>query len=372
MFALKVPENACKREPKCKHFGACGGCSYQHICYEDQLRMKKAYLEKLFERELEVIPSPKEFFYRNKIELVCAFGKIGLWKKATYKHVVDLQECCLHSKKVAEVLPELRELLKKHNIQGYNYLTHKGYLRYIVLRHAKFTGEYMVNFVTANENENICRIAQELREKFDSIIWSVNSSRADTSFANVRQFWKSPYIEERFDNITFRMGANTFFQNNSYVALQIYRKIKECVSGRVLDLYAGCATISAFVADNCNYVEAVEINSEAIDYGCTNLNINNITNVKLLQQDVYAYLKNKQSLDFDYVIVDPPRAGLEKTLKHILRLKPKNIIYISCNPVVLRRELFFFKKFYNISELLAYDMFPQTQHIELLCVLERK
>jgi len=372
MLALKVPEDACKREAKCKHFGICGGCSYQHICYKDQLRMKKEFLEKLFEREIKIIPSPKEFFYRNKIELVYAFNKLGLREKGTYKRVVNLKECCLHSEKVKEILPELHELFKEHEIESYDYLRHEGYLRYVVLRHAKFSNQHMINFVTANEAPIISKVAESLKEHFDSIVWSINSSKADTSFGAVQQFWNSAHIEERFEDIKFKIGANTFFQNNSYVALQIYRKIKERASGKVLDLYAGCATISAFIADNCDSVEAVEINSEAIDYGHTNLHINDITNVELLQQDVYAYLKNKQSLDFDYVILDPPRAGLERAFKHVLRLKPKSIIYLSCNPIVFRRELFFFKKFYKVSEMLAYDMFPQTPHIELLCVLERK
>lgn len=372
MLALEVPKDVCKREPKCKHFGTCGGCSYQHICYKDQLKMKKEFLEKLFECEIEVIPSPKEFFYRNKIELVYAFNKLGLREKGTYKRVVDLQECYLHSEKVKEILPKLRELFKEHKIESYDYLKHEGYLRYVVLRHAKISNQHMINFVTANEVPTISKVAESLKEEFNSIVWSVSSGRADTSFGAVQQFWNSAHIEERFDNIKFRIGANIFFQNNSYVALQIYRKIKEHVSGRVLDLYAGCAAISAFIADNCDYVEAVEINGEAIDYSHTNLHINDITNVELLQQDVYAYLKNKQTLAFDYVILDPPRAGLEKAFKHILRLKPKNIIYISCNPMVFRRELFFFKKFYKVSELLAYDMFPQTKHMELLCFLEQK
>lgn len=372
MLPFKIPEEVKKRKPACKHFNTCGGCSLQHVCYKDQLKMKKSYLEKLFERELEVLPSPEEFFYRNKIELVCAFGKIGLRKKGTYKHVVDLQECFLHSKKVTEIMPVLRDVFLKHAIEDYNYIKHEGYLRYVVLRHAKFTDQYMINFVTASEDEKICKVAEELKQEFDSVVWSINSSRADTSFGSIKQFWNKAYIEERFDDIVFRIGANTFFQNNSYVALQIYRKIKEIVSGNVLDLYAGCAAISCFVAENCASVEAVEINSEAIDYGTINLKINDITNVKLLQQDVYTYLKRKESLDFDFVILDPPRAGLEKALKHILRLKPKNIIYLVCNPIVFRRELFFFKKFYNVVELLAYDMFPQTPHIELLCVLERK
>lgn len=372
MLVPEIPKNACKREPECKHFGICGGCSYQHICYKDQLRMKKAYLEKLFEREMEIIPSSKEFFYRNKIELVYAFNKLGLREKGTYKRVVDLQECCLHSEKVEKILPRLRELFKEHKVESYDYLRHEGYLRYVVLRHAKFSNQYMINFVTASEAQKITKVAEALKEEFNSIVWSVNSGKADTSFGAVQQFWNSAHIEEHFDNIKFRIGANTFFQNNSYIALQIYRKIKEHVSGRVLDLYAGCATISAFIADKCDCVEAVEINSEAVDYGYKNLHINDITNVRVLQQDVYAYLKNKQSIDFDYVILDPPRAGLEKAFKHIMRLKPKNIIYISCNPAIFRRELFFLKKFYNVAELLAYDMFPQTKHTELLCVLERK
>lgn len=362
MLAPTMPENAEKIKPACIHFGECGGCLFQDFPYSTQIKAKENYLEKLFEKRVPVIPSPKEFFYRNRIDLACESKKIGLRNKS--KKVFSLKECRLHSKKVKQALPKIKPLAKE--IPSLNYL---------VFRHAKFSGQHMLAFVTSSASENISRkiekTADEIKNEFDSVVWIMNSKK-ETSFGRIEKFWKKAFIEETLGNVTLRINANTFFQNNSFVAEKLFSEIKKTVSGRVLDLYAGNAAISCFVSDKCSYVKAVEINPEAVDCGQENFSHNNISNAKIIQQDTKKFLEKQESPDFDFVILDPPRAGLEKALQPLLKHLPENIVYVSCNPIALRRELFFFKKHYQITSLKAFDMFPQTPHTEVLCIMQKK
>ncbi len=344
--------------------------------YKKQLDAKQKFLSWLFCQDITIARSPKTKYYRTKMDYVYAMGKFGQRKPGSYKHVIEIESCDMISEKISKFIPRMRSLLHKHKIESHDYIKHEGYLRYVVIRHAKFTDQYMINFVTFTDENKLNKLVKEIYDEFDSIVWSYQPSLADLSYGKVLKWWKKPYIEEKFDNVVFRIGANMFFQSNSYVAREIYCRIKELVGmsgkARVLDLYAGAATISCYIANTCKEVTAVELNEEAAEFGRQNIEINKLDNVEIICEDTKEYLKKLEKLEHDTVIVDPPRAGMQKAAKYLVRLKPEKIVYMSCNPITLKQDLEVLGQNYTISVLEAYDMFPNTYHVEMLVLLESK
>ncbi len=355
--------------PRCTHFGECGGCSFQDMKYEEQLEMKRWIAEKIFDFKIEITPS-EPFAYRNRMDFVCAFGMIGLRRKGTFSHVVEIENCPLMSRRMNNVFLRVKDIVRDSGLKDYNYLKHDGYLRYIVLREARFSNQIMINFVTATNDENIKTVMDKVSSLSESVIWSVNSSKSDVSFGEVKGSLKSQYIRERFDNISYLIGANTFFQTNPAMALKLYRRLKEEVYGDVLDLYCGVGGISLFIADKADKVIGVDIVKESIELAKRNTKTNRIDNVEFFNENVKDFLKKK--LRVDIVVIDPPRAGLSKKIvERITRIRPEKIVYVSCNPFSLRRDIEWFKD-YEIELIEAYDFFPQTPHFEMLGILKRK
>ena len=372
LFNMLYQEMEKHREPFCQHFRKCGGCSLQDLSYPKQIELKERFLEKIFDKKIIVIPSPVEKYYRGKMEYVYAFGKLGMREKGTYKFVVDLQECYLLSEKMRVFLPKLKALFEKYNITSHNYLNHQGYLRYAVIRHTKFKDEYMINLVTYTEDDRVKKVMEEIMQQYDALIWSVNSKLAETSIGHVREIWKKDNICEQFDNVKYQIGPYSFFQTNSFIAKEIYKKIKEYVFGNVLDLYAGAGNISMYIADKCNFITSVEFNEASVKMAHKNIELNGLTNIEIVRSMCYDFLKQNQHLEYDWVILDPPRTGLERTVKQISRLLPERIIYISCNAKTFLLDLDKLSDNYKLEEIIGYDMFPQTPHLELFSVLNRK
>lgn len=360
----------------CQHFGLCGGCSLQDIPYIDQIKQKEEYLEKMFDREIKVVPSPNQLRYRNKMDYSASRGKIGQREKGDHKSIIDLNQCLLLSERNELLFGKIKELIKKYNIQDYNTLTNKGYLRYVVMREAINNKQNMVVFVTKTEDEAILAVINEIINNCDSIVWSINESDSDLSYGRIFKTFNSNCIIETFTSgtniIKYKFGANSFFQNNSGTAELLYSRIKEFTEGKVLDLYCGVGSITLFVADNCEKIIGVEIVPEAIDYAKENMNINKINNTEFYcadTRDIFDFEIIEQ--DFDVIILDPPRGGMgNKIIRKVIKKKPKRIIYVSCNPKKLKEELHFFLG-YEIAHIEAFDMFPQTNHEEVLCVLDR-
>ena len=356
---------------KCEYFEKCGGCMFQDIPYESQLLLKKEYLNELFKNIIEidkVEPSPT-LRYRNRMDMVCAFGKIGLREAGSYKFVTDIQSCNIMQTETDELYQKLYSLLKEKEIEDYNYLNHKGYLRYVVFRQAYFTKEVMLSFVTALKENRLGAVIAEIDKCAGSINILFNDGLADQSFGDIIETNK-PYIEEKFDTITYRITPNSFFQSNSPVALEMYRKIKNNVKGKTLDLYSGIGSIALYIADSVEKVTGVEIVEEAVKSAEDNKSLNNIKNTDFILGDVLDFAKERLN-DFDTLILDPPRAGMHpKMLKLINQNAPEKIIYMSCNPVSFRDDLAGLDN-YKIESFEAFDMFPQTPHVETLAVLKR-
>lgn len=356
--------------PECPYFGECGGCMFQDLSYENQLLVKRDYLRKLFEDSVEVkeVIGDRPFAYRNRMDFVCAFGKRGLRERGFFKHVVDLERCAIMQDNSNTFWSGLREHLA--DIEDHDYVKHNGYLRYVVLRQAAFTGEVMCNFVTSSHEEKLGHALEYALEYAQSVSQVISPGLADVSFGEVRDI-KNGFITEHFDSIKYRITPNSFFQSNSRVALKMYTRIAEFAEGRTLDLYCGVGTISLFAAQKCESVTGVELLEEAVVAARENMALNEITNCSFVAADARAYMKANTG-KFDTLIVDPPRSGMHpKMIRAIEELAPPKIVYMSCNPSIFKLELPQLSS-YRLELFEAHDMFPQTPHVEAIAVLKRK
>jgi 23S rRNA (uracil-5-)-methyltransferase RumA len=364
----KYRGEGCK--PQCRYFGECGGCMFQDIPYENQLLLKKEYINSIFTGICgvdSVIPS-NPYYYRNRMDMVAAFGKKGLRRSGSYKHVVDIETCSIMQQRADEFYTRVRALLSE--IEDYDYLKHEGYLRYIVLRQARFTGEVMVNFVVSKPENRFNFILDDLLEEVDSSSLILSSGLADLNYGETFQTLKKGFITETFGSIDFMITPNSFFQSNSEIALQIYRKILSFTKGNVLDLYSGVGSISLFISGAAESVTGVEIVNEAVEVAEKNRENNKIDNVHFICADAGQYIKDNPK-NFNTLILDPPRSGMNpKMLKYINEMSPEQIIYMSCNPSTCRDDIKQLAN-YKIDFFEAYDMFPQTPHTETLMKLSR-
>lgn len=355
-------------QPRCPHFGDCGGCSFQDIAYDDQLLVKRDLVNQALEGLTavdEVHPSPP-YGYRNRMDMVTAFGKFGLRRGGSFRVVVDLQECPLMQEKSERLFRSLGPAVR--SVESYDYLRHEGYLRYVVFREARHTGQVMVNFVTAAAENRLGEVIDAMAGEADSISLIHSGGLADLSYGDTYDTIRTGFIEETLDSIRYRITPNSFFQSNSAVTLAVYRRIREEVRGRVLDLCAGIGGISLFVAGAADQVTGVESNGEAVEAAQVNRGINGIENADFILSGAREYL-SRCTGGFDTIVLDPPRTGMQRHAMESLDLiGAEKIVYMSCNPATFREDVAHLKH-YRVESLEAYDMFPQTPHVELLSVL---
>ena len=363
-----------KTIPRCPYFGQCGGCSFQDVQYPNaQLEMKKKHLRDLLGREVEIVAAPNAYEYRNRMDFVCAFSKIGLRMRGRFSEVVDLEECHLIHHRFLPVFKELRSAVKELGIPDFNYLSHKGYLRYIVFRISAHTPDLMISFITASEDEAILPLIERARRHATSVNWLVNGGLADLSSGPVHRSFGSPVITEKIGRYAYQMGPNTFFQNNAYLAEKLFDCVKAEIKGPVLDLFCGAGAISIYIADAAEKVFGVEKEEESIRLAREAAALNGVTNVSFLSADAIVWLReNAANRDFKTIVVDPPRAGLGgKTVRKLMRLEAEKIIYVSCNPSSFRDDVGFMGEKYRLESVKAFDMFPQTPHVELVGIFSR-
>lgn len=355
--------------PPCRHFGECGGCLFQDIAYGDQLKLKLDYLNELFAGAAEVrdiVPSPP-LGYRNRMDYVTAFGRLGLRRAGRYRHVVDIESCEILQGKSRAHFAALRPLLS--GVEDYDYVTHRGYLRYAVFRQGYFTGECMINLVIAREEDRLSPVLAPLVDAADSVSLLLSDGLADLSYGRVFRTIKGGSIAEEFDGVKFRITPNSFFQSNSPVARELYRKIRDAIAGgRVLDLYSGVGSISLYIASRAERVTGVEISAEAVDAARENMRDNGVSSADFVCADARDFLA-EQGAGYDTVVLDPPRAGTHpKMIRRLNELRPRKIVYVSCNPSSFRQDLEALEG-YRLDSITAFDMFPQTPHVETLAVL---
>lgn len=327
-------------ESNCPYYDKCGGCDLLHMSYEEQLKYKENKVKEIIKKfsGLECVNSivgSIQFNYRNKVTLHVKNGVIGYYKENS-NEIISIDKCLLVDERINILIDEIKNL----NLNGINK---------IVIR------------VTNNESMAI----------FYGDINSNINLRADTIIINSKVTKGNGYIEENIGDLKFIISPTSFFQVNNVGMINIYNKVLDYVDGgNILDLYCGTGTIGIYVSKKADKVLGIEINDEAIKDALLNKKINNINNVDFISGDVGTVL-SKNKFKFDIVIVDPPRAGLDNnSINNIIKINPKKIIYVSCDPVTLARDLNILKEYYDVLEITPFDMFSNTYHVECVCLLK--
>jgi len=355
--------------PPCPHFGQCGGCLFQDIPYENQLVLKKEMVNDALRgvASVERVHPSAQYRYRSRMDMVTAFGKCGLRRGGSYRTVIDITECRIMQERSDFIFGKIRPLIEK--IEDYDYLRHRGYLRYVVLREARYTGQVMVNFVTAERENRLQGVLTVVSGLADSVSLIHSGGLADLSYGEITETVKGGWIEESFDGIRFRITPNSFFQSNAEIALQMYRKIRDESRGRVLDLCSGVGSISLFIAGAADHVTGVEMNRESVEIAAANGRINGIENAEFFCGEASDFLREAGER-YETIVLDPPRSGMQgKAMDHIDRMKARRIIYMSCNPKTFRDDVAALRS-YAVESVEAFDMFPQTPHVEILGILK--
>ncbi len=395
----EVKEPSPDRIPaSCRHFGHCGGCKLQHLRYEKQLAFKAEQLRNHLIRlgglpdpgPVTILPCPDIFGYRNKMEF--AFGQdteknnaVGLHPRGRYWQVFDLQECYLPPPEFAEIVEVTRSFFASTPYEPYHSRHRTGFLRFLVVRIGQATGEILVNLVTtAGELSEGNQWAEQLVDHIPSIktvLRTINDTPAQIAVGEMADIWiGDETFTEQLSGLTFTLGPTSFFQTNTRQAEQLFRtalEFAECSpDDAVLDLYSGAGAISLLVAQSVKRVTGVEIVSEAVRAARETAKANGINICTFICRDAKNYLQ--ECLDngstFDLVITDPPRAGLHpKVVKRLCALQVPKLVYVSCNPATLARDLqMLCESVYSLDRIIAVDMFPHTAHIEVVARLSTR
>lgn len=366
-------------EAPCEHFGNCGGCSLQDISYDDQINIKKTYLKQLFGKEIDILPANKQYNYRNRMDFVYAFGKLGLRKKGNFKEVVEINKCHLIPEQFQELFQKVKSALKEQNIPSYDFLEHKGFLRYISFRYAPLNNEVMVFFSSKTpseeEEKKLKQLISNIEKDATSIYWQINDSLTDSSIFPDKEIYfqtGKKYLTETIGKTQLSYSPFSFFQNNSSMAETVFEDIKKEVHGEVMDICCGVGSIALFTAEKAKSITGIEMVEEAIKYANKNKEENKIFNTTFFTSDMKKLL-DYAPLKVDIMIIDPPRAGLgNKVIRKVLELSPEKIAYMSCNPKTQKIDFEGLKDHYEISSIKGYDLFPNTPHLETLLILIKK
>lgn len=395
------------RKPVCSIFPACGGCMYQTMEYPSQLAMKQEQIRTLLDAAIrrggqvdeegkpdylfeEIKGSPIEFAYRNKMEF--SFGDaqkggpltLGLHKKGSTYDVLDAVDCKLVHGDLTKILTCVLDYCREMQFPYYHKMQHVGYLRHLLLRRGNKTGEILVNLVTTTQMEpDLTKLVQELLNlklegRIVGILHILNDSQADLVQSDeTRILFGQDYFYEELLGLTFKITPFSFFQPNSLGAEVLYRTVWDYIGNTkdmtVFDLYSGTGTISQIVAQVADRVIGVEIVEEAVIAARENAKRNGIENCTFIAGDVLKVLDEIEEKP-DFIILDPPRDGIHpKALPKILRYGVENLVYISCKPTSLARDLeVFLANGYRVVKAVCVDQFCQTVHVETICKLVRK
>lgn len=387
------------RGPQCSIFPACGGCSYQTMDYEEQLRMKAAQVKHLLDEVTDdyvfegIRRSPKEFAYRNKMEFsfgdACKDGELelGLHKKGSTYDVLTAGDCRLVHHDMTVILACVLQYFRKRSVTYYHKISREGYLRHLLLRRAETTGEILVNLVTTSQQQyDLLPLVTELRGLEASgqleghivgILHIINDSLADVVQSDETQIlYGQDYFYETILGLRFKITPFSFFQTNSLGAEVLYRTAREYIGDTkdmtVFDLYSGTGTIAQILASVAKEVIGVEIVAEAVEAAKENATLNGLTNCHFLAGDVLKVLDDIAEKP-DFIVLDPPRDGIHpRALPKIIDYGVDKMVYISCKPTSLVRDLeVLLQSGYKMERACCVDMFPQTGHVETVVLMSK-
>lgn len=367
----------------CPYFGKCGGCSSQHLTYEQQVENKRKVVARCTGMNFDDVKvfSDEPFNYRNRMDFIFHSRGLGLREKGNWKSIIDVNECMISNSKLNILLQEVREHFK--DADAFDLETKTGTYKYAVIRTPSNSSS--ISFVLNEDSSRTAQAIEKVRDfakitSADSIIVTYVSKSTDNSISeNFFVVKGSDMINEEFLGREFEYSVQGFFQNNTAMARKMHSYVNELVRSHdepglkripLLDLYAGVGTFGINNASYFSKVYIVESDKHCIDSAQVNIKKNDINNAQAILLDA-ASLKKLRLEPPLFVITDPPRSGMNhKTYEELSRIKPQNMIYISCNPEELAKDLRKFSK-YKIKSAALFDLFPQTPHIEVVVELER-
>ncbi|MFN7251394.1 MAG: 23S rRNA (uracil(1939)-C(5))-methyltransferase RlmD [Anaerobacillus sp.] len=383
-------------EPACSIFEQCGGCQLQHLSYEAQLKQKQKQVRDVLERIgkiTDVVIHPTlamsdPWRYRNKAQVPFADREGGLvagFYQERSHEIIDMDRCLIQHEQNDHVVQVVREIATKYGIRGYDEANHRGTLRHVVARYGVNTGQLMVVLVTKSreiphKNEVIKAIKERIPH-ITSIVQNVNSKRTNVIFGDETVVLSGEeYIYDTIGDVKFAISARSFYQVNPEQTKVLYDQALQYAdltgSETVIDAYCGIGTISLFLAQRAKHVYGVEIVPEAIDDAKRNAKLNHMENVDFAvgQAEKVIPWWYAQGIRADCIVVDPPRKGCDEALlETIIKMKPKRVVYVSCNPATLARDLRVLEDGgYKTLEVQPVDMFPHTTHVETVALIELK
>ena len=391
-----IEESKSRVEIDCETYKRCGGCDLRHIEYRKTLEMKQNAIQSLVNKTLknkikveETLGMEKPYFYRNKAQYPIGTNKenipvIGVFANRTHE-IIPIEECLIQNKESQKVAKFVLEFIKENNISVYNEKTRKGLIRHIVTKIGIKTNELMLILVINGKsisNEN--KLVKEVLEKFPNvktIVKNINTNNTNVIMGKENiNLYGNGYIEDILGEFKFKISPLSFYQVNPIQAEKLYNIGVEVANiskeDVVFDLYCGIGTISIFMAKYAKKVYGIEIVEEAIKDAKENAKINDIKNCEFIAGDVEKVLDdliNNKKIIPDIIMIDPPRKGLDnKSVENILKILPKKIVYISCNPASLVRDLAKLEEKYEINKIKPVDMFPYSKHVEVCALLELK
>ena len=379
-------------QPRCKICTSCGGCQYQQLDYKAQLKYKtkrvKEALTRISKIDTEVLPClgmDNPYNYRNKIQVPFNKDKNGKVKFGFYKEnshiIMPIKECAIEDRRAAPILWDIKLLLEEMNIPCYNEDSGKGILRYVLIRTSHHYEELMVVLVTTQMNfpgqRNFINELVARHPEITTIVENVNSRHTNVILGNQEKVLYGPgHIKDDILGLTFEISAASFFQVNPIQVEKLYASALNLIDFKkketVLDAYSGVGTIGLIAAKNAGKVISVEINKSAHKNAIENAKRNNVNNIEFVCADAGEYI-SKSDEDIDILIMDPPRSGSDETfLSTVINKRIKKIIYISCNPETLARDIQYLSKYYQVNYVQPVDMFPMTAHVETIVGLSLK
>jgi 23S rRNA (uracil1939-C5)-methyltransferase len=379
-------------QPKCKICTSCGGCQYQQLDYKAQLKYKtkrvKEALTRIAHVKQEVLPclgAEHPYNYRNKIQVPFIKDKKGVVKFGFYKEnthiIMPIKECAIEDRRAAPILWDIKLLLEDMNISCYNEDNGKGILRYVLIRTSYHYDELMVVLVTSQMNfpgqRNFINELVARHPEITTIVENVNSRHTNVILGNQEKvLYGSGHIKDDILGLTFEISAASFFQINPEQVEKLYASALNLIDFNkkevVLDAYSGVGTIGLIAARNAKKVISVEINKSAHKNAIENAKRNNIDNIEFFCADAGEFI-SKYDGNIDVLIMDPPRSGSDETfLSTVVNKCIKKIVYVSCNPETLARDIQYLSSMYEVNYVQPVDMFPMTAHVETIVVLYRK
>jgi 23S rRNA (uracil1939-C5)-methyltransferase len=383
-------------EAPCPYFGRCGGCRLQHVAYPAQLAFKAKQVRDCLERlgglgafELRpILAAPEPYGYRNKMEFTVAeeagVPVLGLHQADRYDVVLDIERCLLQSDAMNRLLDALRREARARALSVYDQGREQGLLRFVSLREGRRTGETMVNIVASTPDvETLGPVAERLRECLPdtaSVVLNVTTKKASVAVGTEEHLLVGrDHIRESLGGLTFQVSANSFFQTNTVQAERLFGVVEQACTlaggETVLDLYSGTGAISLLLARRCRWVYGIEVAAAAVADAVRNARANGVENCTFLEGEVRHVLPTlvRDGVRAEVVVADPPRAGFHpKALQALAALAPARLVYVSCNPATLARDLGdLVRQGYRLEWVQPVDMFPQTPHIEAVARLSR-